>query len=81
MRYAIIDNGIVTNLIWLAERTTAEFPGAANVDDRPVCIGDTLVDGRFFHNGQEVLSTEEQLADMQAALAVLGVTDETEETV
>lgn len=78
MNYALIENGIVTNIIWLYSSNAHEFPGAVPVNDVPADIGDTYVDGVFYRNGERVLTENEQMqaemADMQEALALLGVT-------
>ena len=69
MNYAIIKDGIVTNIIWL--HPTTEFPNAVPYDDLPVQIGDTYQDGKFYHDGEEVKS---MLQDIYDALNILGVT-------
>lgn len=85
MNYALIENGIVTNIIWLYETNADEFPGAVKLGERQVEIGDTYEDGRFYREGTEVLTAEEvavQAAALYAeALETLGVntTEETEE--
>lgn len=72
MRYAIIDNGTVTNVIEL--RPSVTWPGAVALGDRPVGIGDTYQDGKFYRGGQEVLTTQEEIMQYKAALNTLGVT-------
>lgn len=83
MRYALIDNGIVTNVIALNDRNANDFPAAVKLDDRPVGIGDTYTDGKFYRDGVEVLTPMEQaqaeIDTYKAALNELGV--ETEESV
>ena len=83
MRYALIDNGIVTNVIALNDRNASDFPTAVKLGDRPVGIGDTYTDGKFYHDGVEVLTQMEQaqaeIDAYKAALNELGV--ETEETI
>ena len=83
MRYALIDNGIVTNVIALNDRNASDFPTAVNLGDRPVGIGDTYADGKFYRDGVEVLTPMEQaqaeIDEYKAALNELGV--ETEETI
>ena len=75
MRYAIIDNGTVTNVIEL--RPSVTWPGAVALGERPVGIGDTYQDGKFYRGGQEVLTAQEEIAQYKAALNTLGVvTDE-----
>lgn len=81
MRYALIDNGIVTNVIALNDRNASDFPAAVKLGDRPVAIGDTYADGKFYRDGVEVLTPMEQaqaeIDAYKAALNELGV--ETEE--
>lgn len=85
MNYALIENGIVTNIIWLYETNAEEFPSAVKLGERQVEIGDTYEDGKFFRDGAEVLTAEEaavQAAALYAeALETLGVntTEEPEE--
>lgn len=74
---ARIDNGIVVNIEWCSEKM-AETDTLKNIGDRPVDIGDTYSDGSFYHNGEKVLTpleaAREEIADMKAALELLGVT-------
>ena len=77
MRYAIVTGGAVTNVIVLRETNAVDFPGAVALHDRPVGIGDTYQDGKFYRGGQEVLTSQEEIAQYKAALNTLGVvTDE-----
>ena len=57
--YALIENGFVTNVIWLCESNAGEFPGAVCISDRPVTIGDQYVEGVFLRDGNPVLTYEE----------------------
>ncbi len=85
MNYALIENGIVANIIWLYPANAGDFPSAVPIvpmNDYPVAIGDTW-DGTFFYrNGEKVLTRAEQeeanRQDMEAALALLGVNEEME---
>ena len=65
---AVISDGIVTNMIWcndaMQETETRKDPG-----DRPVGIGDTYSDGRWYRDGVEILTP---LEDAEAAMAVFG---------
>ena len=76
MRYAWIENGVVTNIIVLNDRNAEDFPEAVKLGDRPVAIGDTYTDGKFFRNGAEVLTLAEENAALMAALETLGVNTE-----
>lgn len=75
MRYAMIDNGTVTNIIEL--RPGVDWAGAVPLGERPVGIGDTYSEGRFWRDGAEVLTPAEEIEQYKAALNTLGVvTDE-----
>ena len=77
MRYAVITEGTVTNVITLWETNAGDFPGAVALHDRPVGIGDTYSDGKFYRDGEEVLTAQEESEQYKAALQTLGVvTDE-----
>lgn len=82
MRYAIVTDGIVTNIIALNDRNASDFPTAVKLGDRPVGIGDTYTDGKFYRDGVEVLTPMEQaqaeITEYKAALNEMGV--ETEES-
>ena len=77
MRYAIVAGGAVTNIIALRETNAGECPDAVALHDRPVGIGDTYSDGKFYRDGEEVLTAQEEIEQYKAALQTLGVvTDE-----
>ena len=83
MRYAIITDGVVTNVIVLYPGNARDFPSAVPCGDVPVAIGDTWDGHDFYREGARVLSPVEQARndaeDMEAALRLLGV-DGTEVT-
>ena len=83
MRYALIESGIVANVIALNDRNASDFSTAVKLGDRPVGIGDTYNDGKFYRDGAEVLTPMEQaqaeMTEYKSALHELGV--ETEESV
>lgn len=54
MNYALVENGVVTNIIWLYEGNAADFPDAVRLGDRPVAIGDAYADGIFTRDGAVV---------------------------
>lgn len=84
MNYAVVENGTVTNIIWLYPANASDFPDAVPCGDLPVAIGDTYDGEHFFRDGVQVLSALEQAqqeaSDMQAALALLGVENDAEVT-
>ena len=77
MNYALIEGGVVRNIIWLYPGNASDFPNAVLTGGRPVSVGDTYVDGVFYHSGERVLSdlerAEAESADMKAALELLEV--------
>lgn len=68
MNYALIENGIVANLIWLNESNADDFPSAVPIGDRPVAIGDAYAHGAFTRDGKPVLTPLEEAGKTIAAL-------------
>lgn len=58
VNHAIVEDGIVTNLVWLVPGT--KFPGAVPCWDVPVQIGDAYINGVFFRGDERVLTALEQ---------------------
>ena len=72
MKYAIVESGTVINVIVLQAAAAEAFSGAVALGDKPVGIGDTYSDGKFWRDGEELLTPDEEVAAMQtAAVAVL----------
>ncbi len=71
--FAIIENGVVSNVLWGMVYNSDEWPNAIQVNDLAVQIGDSYENGKFYRNGEEVLSRTEEEADMREALSILGV--------
>ena len=69
MNYALVENGVVANIIWLYEGNAHEFAGAMPMGDRAVQIGDTYENGAFYHEGARVMSRLEQTEAEHAAYA------------
>jgi hypothetical protein len=82
--YALVENGMVTNVMVLYPPSAAEFEGAVPCGEIPVAIGDTYDGEHFYRGGERVLTAIEQAQkdaeDMQAALALLGVENGAEVT-
>ena len=72
MRYAVIENGVVINILWLYPGNAKEFPSAISLEEpsdaRPVTLGDTFTSGQFTRNGETVLTRQERA---QATIAEL----------
>ena len=62
---ARIEDGVVTNLEWFAdsEPETAEL---REYDGYSICIGDSYADGKWWRDGEEVLSDTEIAAQLAA---------------
>ena len=63
MNYAIIDGGVVVNII------VGPLPDGmegVDVSDRPVSIGDQYSDGVFTSSGEAVLTDAEYIAQLEA---------------
>lgn len=80
--YALMENGVVTNVMVLYPPNAAEFDGAVPCGEIPAAIGDTYDGEHFYRGGERVLTALEQAQkdaeDMQAALELLGVETEQE---
>ena len=80
--YALVENGVVMNVMVLYPPSAAEFEGSVPCGDLPVAIGDTYDGEHYYRGGERVLTALEQAQkdaeDMAAALALLGVTTEQE---
>ena len=79
---ALIENGVVVNVLWCSDRDP-ETDALIDTADRPVGIGDTYTDGKFYRDGAEVLTPleealeqnadyEQALSEIEAALGVSG---------
>ena len=77
MNFALLDNGIVTNIIWINPEQQSEFQPGAPTGDLPVMSGDTYENGKFYRNGKEVTpltpapEPTEQLYTLDEAAAII----------
>ncbi len=82
MNYALVEDGVVTNVIWLYPANASDFPSAVPMGDVPATIGDTWDGEHFYRNGERVLTFAEQVQkdteDMRSALELLGITGDSE---
>lgn len=71
---AVVNDGVVSNIIWCSN-SEPETDTIINPEDRPVAIGDTYSDGKFYRGGVEVLTpledAQEQLESLTAQNAEL----------
>ena len=56
---ALIENGAVTNVLWCPD-SEPETESLIKLADRPVRIGDTYSDGKFYRDGAEILTPFEE---------------------
>lgn len=65
----VVDDGVVSNIIWCSD-SEPETDTIINPADRPVAIGDTYRDGKFYRGGVEILTpledAQEQLESLSA---------------
>ena len=75
MRYAVIEDGAVVNVIILYPGGAKSFPTAVPCGDVPVAIGDTYDGQDFYRDGEKVVSTltaaQKEVETMQADLPML----------
>lgn len=80
MGYAFIENNVVVNIIVLDDRNASDFPNAVKMGDLPVRISDGYIDGKFYRDGEVLVTEAERLqaeiAQYKAALQTLGVNTE-----
>lgn len=67
---AKIKNGVVINIEWCSDKT-AETNTLKNTNNLHVGIGDTYSKGKFYRDGEQILSMAERLANAEAELAKL----------
>ena len=74
MRYAVIEDGVVTNIIVLYPSNAKDFPGAVPCGV-PVGIGDTWDGQDFYRDGEKVVSpltaARQEVQTMQGELPML----------
>ena len=71
--FAVIGDGIVTNVLWgMVYNMPTDFPNTVQTDDLAVSVGDTYDGTHFYHDGVRVLTREERyaadLAEIEEAL-------------
>ena len=75
MRYAILRDETVSNLVELNPDNASEFPGAIILSDIPAGIGDAYTDGTFCHDGvvvqTPVQEAEATIAELDSAVVDL----------
>lgn len=69
---ALIENGVIANMLWCSD-SEPETETLIDPGDRPVAIGDTYSDGKFYRDGVEILTPLEEAlkknAEYEAALS------------
>ena len=71
MNFAIVEDGVVTNVIWLSASNRGDFPNSVCVANRAVAIGDQYIDGVFLRDGVQVPAYTEQIAAMSNQIGEL----------
>ena len=69
---ALIEDGVIANMLWCSD-SEPETDTLIDPADRPVGIGDTYSDGKFYRDGVEILTpleaAQKQNAEYEAALS------------
>ena len=63
--FALIENGVVENIISMYAKNLIDFPNAVLATVCPVEIGDQYIDGVFLRDGVALLTYEELAAASQ----------------
>lgn len=73
MRYAIVEDGIIINMIELNPMNADDFPNAVYADEWSITIGDTYnaEEEVFYHEDRRILSEREIAMQLRNALEVL----------
>ena len=64
---ALLEQGAVINLLWCSDQEP-ETERLVDCGERPVCLGDSYTNGKFYRDGQAVLSEAESLRAQNAQL-------------
>ena len=64
---ALLEQGAVINLLWCSDQEP-ESERLVDCGERPVCLGDSYTNGKFYRDGQAVLSEAESLRARNAQL-------------
>ena len=64
---ARIENGVVTNVEWYSDRSS-EADTLKDIEDRLIEVGDTYSEGKFYRDGEEILTTADKLAAYEALI-------------
>lgn len=71
MNFAIVEDEVVTNVIWLSASNRGDFPNSVCVANRAVAIDDQFIDGVFIRDGVPVPKYPDQIAILATQVAEL----------
>lgn len=74
---ALLENGVVTNLLWCSD-SEPETEKLIDYGELGVAIGDSYQEGKFYRNGQEIISEAEalQIQNSQLLDTIVHMVDE-----
>ena len=64
---ARIENGVVTNVEWYSDRSS-ETDTLKDIEDRLIEVGDTYSEGKFYRDGEKILTTADKVAAYEALI-------------
>lgn len=68
LNFALIENGVVVNTIWLQASNRLDFPNSVCITNKPVAVGDLYANGEFTRDGVVVPDYRETLIETIEAL-------------
>lgn len=88
---AVINNNTISSINYYSDLEVST-PTLIDVSDRPVQIGDSYIDGKFYREGKEILTQVEEiqqilndsyieLTDTRTALRTIGIGEEDGENI
>ena len=82
MNYAIIEDEVVVEILYLTSEQLVNYPNAVCIDNYAVQVGDSYINGKFYQEvlplhslEYQLIAAQEDLIDAKTALETLGYTE------